>query len=155
MHNTSKRVWELPAQWQERAARLRRWCLGEAPAQLITAVVCWFYGLSYLGWLGVYVVRIHPLPDIVTIPAWGWIWLTTGVVALVSAFIPVGMLPRLALVAFSGLMLLWGTSYFIEWAQGYWQRGGAGGTTHVMFPILLAWAVWRGHRAELTISRER
>ncbi|MBE7338137.1 hypothetical protein [Corynebacterium aurimucosum] len=142
----------LPKSWQPHAYRFRHWCMSDAPVLVMIGVMSSIYGCAHLGILGEYQARVHPLEDFIPLHIWGICWLVVGAIACVAAVWPSSILALLILVFWAVLMEMWGTSYFVSWASGAWQRGVASGSIHCMFPVVVAWALWRGHRTEILIK---
>lgn len=65
---------------------------------------------------------LHLLLDRVPLVVWGWLWITAGLVAIVSAFLPQGS-DRFGFFALSLIVLPWLISYFMAWLQGTFPRG--------------------------------
>ena len=89
--------------------------------------------LSYgTGWsLFGYGQLISPLPpqpgltlalQMMSLDAWGWLWITAGVIALVSAWLPQGV-DWPGFLALPLIVLPWMLSYFVSWLQGDFPRG--------------------------------
>lgn len=141
----------LPARWQPWAYRLRRWCLSDAPSLVMVSVISVIYGCAYLGVFGGHRNRIHPAEGIAPIELWGVLWLMVGIVAVLAVLWPTSQAAMLALTGWAVLMEIWGTSYCVAFVTGQWQRGIDSGALHILIPIAVAWALWRGHRAEILI----
>lgn len=62
------------------------------------------------------------LVDRVPLEVWGWLWLTAGLVAIVSAFLPQGV-DRFGFVALAMIVLPWVISYLYAWLEGTFPRG--------------------------------
>jgi hypothetical protein len=58
----------------------------------------------------------------VPLEVWGWLWITAGVVAIVSAFLPQGS-DRFGFLALSLIVTPWIVSYLAAWWQGGFPRG--------------------------------
>src|SRR5262249_52293146 len=65
---------------------------------------------------------LHLLLDRVPLQVWGWLWITAGVVAIVSAWMPQGA-DRFGFLALSLMVLPWVLSYLFAWWQGIFPRG--------------------------------
>lgn len=142
----------LPQAWQPAAYRLRHWCMSDAPALVVVGVMSIIYGAAHLELLGAYAPRVHPLEGWIPLQAWGVCWLTVGIIACAAAVWPSSIVALVALVGWAVLMEMWGTSLFVSWVSGDWQRGVAAGSIHCLFPLAIAWALWRGHRTEILIK---
>lgn len=62
------------------------------------------------------------LTDRVPLEVWGWLWVTAGVVAIVSAWMRQGW-DWPGFLALPLIVLPWIISYFVAWAQGIFPRG--------------------------------
>lgn len=65
---------------------------------------------------------LHLLLDRVPLVVWGWLWITAGAVAIVSAFLPQGS-DRFGFLALSLIVTPWIFSYLVAWWQGGFPRG--------------------------------
>lgn len=104
------------------ARRLGR-ALGRRGAFLLSIGMVW--GLIGYGQL------VSPQPDQrglklllnrVPLEVWGWLWITAGVVAILSAFLRQGS-DRFGFAALSLMVTPWIVSYLVAWGQGTFPRG--------------------------------
>lgn len=65
---------------------------------------------------------LHLLTDRVPLEVWGWLWVTAGVVAILSAFLPQGS-DRFGFLALAMIVTPWIISYLYAWWQGTFGRG--------------------------------
>jgi hypothetical protein len=72
---------------------------------------------------------LHLLLDRVPLNVWGWLWITAGVVAIVSAWLPQGS-DRFGFLALSLIVLPWVISYLVAWWQGGFPRGWIAGALY-------------------------
>lgn len=95
---------------------------------------------------------ISPLPpqpgltlalQMMSLDAWGWLWITAGVIALVSAWLPQGV-DWPGFLALPLIVLPWMLSYFVSWLQGDFPRGwvAAAVWAAIAVPVLVV-AGWR------------
>lgn len=141
----------LPVRFQPAAYRLRRWCLSDAPALLMVAVISGIYGCACLGVLGGHRGRLHPVEGLAPIELWGAAWGIVAIIAMLGLVLPASQAAVISLTGWAVLMEIWGTSYFVAFVTGQWQRGIDSSAIHIMMPVVVAWALWRGHRAEILI----
>lgn len=62
------------------------------------------------------------LLDRVPLEVWGWLWITAGLIAMVSAFLPQGS-DRFGFLSLSLMVTPWIISYLVAWWQGTFPRG--------------------------------
>jgi hypothetical protein len=95
---------------------------------------------------------ISPLPpqpgltlalQMMSLHAWGWLWITAGAIALVSAWLPQGV-DWPGFLALPLIVLPWMLSYFVSWLQGDFPRGwvAAAVWAAIAVPVLVV-AGWR------------
>lgn len=95
---------------------------------------------------------ISPLPpqpgltlalQMMSLHAWGWLWITAGVIALVSAWLPQGV-DWPGFLALPLIVLPWMLSYFVSWLQGDFSRGwvAAAVWAAIAVPVIVV-AGWR------------
>lgn len=65
---------------------------------------------------------LTPALELMPLTLWGWLWVATGLVAVVSAFLPQG-LDWLGFLALPAMVLPWMGSYLISWMTGEFPRG--------------------------------
>lgn len=65
---------------------------------------------------------LHLLLDRVPLDVWGWLWITAGLVAVVSAFLRQGS-DRFGFFALTLIVMPWIISYLVAWLQGIFPRG--------------------------------
>jgi hypothetical protein len=65
---------------------------------------------------------LHLLLDRVPLEVWGWLWITAGLVAITSAFLPQGS-DRYGFLALPVCVTPWIASYLAAWWQGTFPRG--------------------------------
>lgn len=145
----------FPARCKPVAYRVRSWLLGDAPLFLACAVIAGAYAAVYSPLIPSIMPRIHPLESWVNLPTWGVIWGVLAAGLLITAVHERYRLAMHTLSAWSGVMALWGMKYISTWALGEWERGVGVGVVHVTVPVIVAWAVWRGSRAEYIVKAER
>ena len=106
-----------------RAARRLGRALGRRGAFLLSFGMVW--GLIGYGQL------VSPQPDQrglklllnrVPLEVWGWLWITAGAVAILSAFLRQGS-DRFGFFALSLMVTPWIVSYLVAWGQGAFPRG--------------------------------
>lgn len=144
----------FPPRIQPAAYRLREWLLSDAPMYLGCAAIALAYAFVHFSFFGGVTPRIHPLAAWTGHDFWATLWVISGVTLLVSAVWECERLAAAGLSLWSALMMMWGMQYISTWALGEWERGPAVGIVHLMGPLVVAWAVWRGSRAEFVITEE-
>lgn len=86
---------------------------------------------------------LHLLLDRVPLEVWGWLWITAGVVAIASAFLPQGS-DRFAFLALPLIVTPWVVSYLVAWWQGTFPRGWIAAALYGGLAIgILVVAGWR------------
>ncbi len=65
---------------------------------------------------------LHLLLDRVPLEVWGWLWITAGAVAILSAWMRQGS-DRFGFFALSLIVTPWIISYLVAWWQGTFPRG--------------------------------
>ncbi|KUN99476.1 hypothetical protein [Streptomyces resistomycificus] len=81
--------------------------------------------------------------QMLSITVWGWLWLVTGVLAVVSAFVPQGV-DWFGFVALVLIVLPWTLSYLVSWLQGDFSRGWVAAAVWgaIAVPVIVV-AGWR------------
>lgn len=106
-----------------RAVRRLPRALGRRGAILLSYGVVW----AIVG----YGQITSPAPDLrglrlllqmMSLDAWGWIWVVSGLVAIVSAWLPQGR-DWPGFLALPLMVLPWMVSYFLAWVLGDFPRG--------------------------------
>lgn len=120
----------------------RNWILASAGVGAITRA------LAYLPWTTDVVFRTTGRFDAIAywLPpeTWSWIWLSVGLLLVVSIFWK--RITRVAMSLLTGLLTLWGTSSIVSWALDYSHRSWVTGS---FFVVAAVWA------AVLTVLLER
>lgn len=103
--------------------RLIRWAThGRASPGPKQVFVFTLGGLAVLRGLGyVWPDKLTPglefLDEVMPLPGWGWVWVATGLAALLGAFTRHYTLPIIPLAVIS---TLWATSYAVAWGASDW-----------------------------------
>lgn len=86
---------------------------------------------------------LQPLLEHTSLTLWGCLWVATGLVAIVSAWLPQG-LDWLAFLALPLMVLPWVGSYLIAWLAGDFPRGWVAALVWgvIAVPVLVV-AGWR------------
>ncbi|WP_406170390.1 hypothetical protein OIE52_39460 [Streptomyces canus] len=81
--------------------------------------------------------------QMLSITVWGWLWIVTGVLAVVSAFVPQGV-DWFGFVALVLIVLPWTLSYLVSWLQGDFPRGWVAAAVWgaIAVPVIVV-AGWR------------
>ena len=81
--------------------------------------------------------------QMLSITVWAWLWIVTGVLAVVSAFVPQGV-DWFGFVALVLIVLPWMTSYLASWALGDFPRGWVAAAVWgvIAVPVIVV-AGWR------------
>lgn len=145
----------LPEKWKPWGYRLRDWMISAAPMYLGCSLISFAYAYAYFDFFQGVTPRIHPLPQWTAHDFWASLWAIVSVALLVSTFWERYRIANAALSLWAALMMLWGMQYISTWALGEWERGPAVGIVHIVGPLVVTWAVWRGSRAEFVIKDEK
>ncbi|MFD7609731.1 hypothetical protein [Streptomyces sp. NPDC059828] len=83
------------------------------------------------------------LLDLAPLAVWGWLWVTAGLIAVVSAFLPQGV-DWLGFLSLPAIVLPWMLSYLASWALGIFDRGWIAALVWgaIAVPVLVV-AGWR------------
>lgn len=65
---------------------------------------------------------LQPLLELISLTAWGWLWVVAGAVAMVSAWLPQGV-DWVAYPALQLVVLPWMGCYLMTWIVGDYPRG--------------------------------
>lgn len=86
---------------------------------------------------------LHLALALLPMHAWGWLWITAGLIALASAWMPQG-LDWPGFLALPLIALPWWLSYLVAWIQGTFPRGwvAAAVWAAIAVPVLVV-AGWR------------
>ena len=125
------------------ARRLGR-ALGRRGAILLSYGTVWsLYGYAQV---------VSPPPDqrglalatqMLPLTAWGWLWVTAGLVAIVAAFMPQGA-DWFGFVGLALIVLPWVTSYLATWALGDFPRGWVAAAVWAVIAVpVIVVAGWR------------
>lgn len=144
----------IPERVKPAAYRLRSWMLTDKPIYLVCAATAFAYALANYGFFGMQTTRVHPLPAVTPREFWATVWLIVAAALCASAVWEKYRLTTVSLSSWSAMMMLWGISYWSTWALGEWSRGPAVGVVHIVCPLVVSLAVWRGSRAEFMIIKE-
>lgn len=136
----------------------RRWLLSAGPALFIAGVVVVGRGLSYMDGLFGPAPRSggHPAENIFSLDWWAVIWVTLGVVCLLSSIRP---RQPVASLAFGGAVFvnsMWGFSFTLATMSGEMSRGWVTALGYFAVAAFLMWTAWLTSRSEVmtTVSRE-
>ncbi|MFD5425200.1 hypothetical protein [Streptomyces sp. NPDC127084] len=83
------------------------------------------------------------LLDIAPLTVWGWLWVTAGLIAIASAWLPEGA-DWPGFLALPLMVLPWMTSYLASWLLGDFDRGWVAALVWgaIAIPVLVV-AGWR------------
>ncbi|MFG3660226.1 hypothetical protein [Streptomyces sp. NPDC047706] len=86
---------------------------------------------------------LRPALEFMPLTVWGWLWVLTGLVAVVCAWMPQG-LDWPAFLALPFMVLPWMGSYLMAWATGDFPRGWVAAIVWaaIAVPVLVV-AGWR------------
>ena len=86
---------------------------------------------------------LQPLLERVPLTVWGWAWVITGLIAIVSAWMPQG-LDWVGFLALPAMVLPWLGSYLAAWITGEFPRGWVAALVWgvIAVPVLVV-AGWR------------
>ncbi|MFE8961724.1 hypothetical protein [Streptomyces iakyrus] len=65
---------------------------------------------------------MQPLLELMPLAVWGWLWVTAGLIAVVSAWLPQGR-DWIAFPALQLIVLPWMGCYLATWLMGEYPRG--------------------------------
>ena len=125
------------------ARRLGR-VLGRRGAILLSYGTVWsLYGFAQITSPQPDQRGLQPVLELMSLTVWGWLWVATGLVAIVSAWMPQG-LDWPGFLALPLMVLPWMVSYLGAWIAGDFPRGwvAALGWTVIAVPVLVV-AGWR------------
>ncbi|MFD5566663.1 hypothetical protein [Streptomyces cadmiisoli] len=106
-----------------RAVRRLGLTLGRRGAILLSYGTVWsLYGYAQIAAPQPDQRGLAPLLEVASLTVWGWLWLTTGIVAVVAAFLPQGM-DWPGFLALPAIVLPWMGSYVAAWLMGGFPRG--------------------------------
>ncbi|MBH5302744.1 hypothetical protein [Corynebacterium ulcerans] len=147
----------LPTSVQPTARRVRAFLMTDSTAIVILGIGILARGLSYLPIvLGPPPSKgAHPAEGLLSIEAWGVVWVIVGILCLLAAFTKQQVLEVLALCAGVALDCLWGFS-FIQGAiiAGQGSRLWVSSIGYFSIVALVMWAVWRGKRGDIPLSED-
>ena len=71
-------------------------------------------------------------------------WCAVSIFAAIVALLPScrHWAKQAVLVTWTALTLIWGTSWFVAWAQGISDRGVSRATWYILCPLLVGWSLW-------------
>lgn len=125
------------------ARRLGR-ALGRRGAILLSYGTVWaLYGYGVLIAPRVNLIGLELALQLLPQTVWGWLWITAGLIALTSAWLPQGV-DWPGFLALPLIVLPWMTSYLAAWIQGDNPRGwvAAAVWAAIAVPVLVV-AGWR------------
>ena len=145
----------FPERIRPGAYRLRGFLMTDASALLILAAGCLAGGVGYLqGDQVPMLATTHPAERLMLPQTWGVIWLGVGLLCILAAWsrsLPVEMA---ALATGVGIHILWGSSYFAQCIMGGDPHAWISAISFWMVASLVAWAVWRGKRGDVSFPKE-
>jgi fatty acid desaturase len=96
---------------------------------------------------------LQPILERVPLTVWGCLWVATGLIAIVSAWLPQGR-DWAGFLALPALVLPWMTSYLLAWLMGYFPRGWVAALVWAVIAVpVLVVAVWSEPPALKRVSR--
>lgn len=127
-----------------RAARRLTGILGRRGAILLCYGTVWaLYGFAQITTPQPDQRGLQPLLEHTSLTLWGYCWVATGLIAIVSAWLPQGR-DWVAFLALPLMVLPWVGSYLIAWLMGDFSRGWVAAIVWgvIAVPVLVV-AGWR------------
>lgn len=127
-----------------RAARRLARMLGRRGAILLSYGTVWgLYGYGLLVSPPIQQPGLNLATNLLPLHAWGGLWITAGLIALASAWLPQGV-DWFGFLALPLIVLPWMLSYFTSWLQGEFPRGWIASAVWaaIAVPVLVV-AGWR------------
>jgi len=127
-----------------RAVRRVGAMLGRRGAILLSYGTVWaLYGYGQLGSPPAAQPGLTLAMQLLPLTVWGWLWLVTGILASVSAFVPQGV-DWFGFVALVLIVLPWTLSYLVSWLQADFPRGWVAAAVWgaIAVPVIVV-AGWR------------
>ena len=86
---------------------------------------------------------LQPILERVPLTVWGWLWVATGLTAVVSAWLPQGR-DWVGFLALPAMVLPWMTSFLLAWLMGDYPRGWVAALVWAVIAVpVLVVAGWR------------
>jgi hypothetical protein len=127
-----------------RAARRLARALGRRGAILLSYGTVWaLYGYAQITTPQPDQRGLRPVLELLPLTVWGWLWICTGLAAVVSAWLPQGR-DWVGFLSLPAMVLPWMGSYLIAWLTGDFPRGWVAALVWgvIAVPVLVV-AGWR------------
>ena len=86
---------------------------------------------------------LQPILERVPLTVWGWLWVATGLTAVVSAWLPQGR-DWVGFLALPAMVLPWMASFLLAWLMGDYPRGWVAALVWAVIAVpVLVVAGWR------------
>lgn len=140
----------LPQRVQPPLRRLRDWLLTDATLYVILGALMICRGVA--AWV-IDDITVVPHPGVGLFTAAGWtvLWLVLGVACLLVTPWHNTRAGAVVLSVTTSVLLLWGLGYLMYDPAQFAYRG----VLYIGFTVTILWAVWRGRRGQVTITKEK
>lgn len=140
----------LPRRVQPPLRRLRDWLLTDATLYVILGTLMISRGVA--AWvIDDITVVPHPGGGLLTAEGWAVLWLVLGVACLLVTPWHTTRAGAVVLSVTTSVLLLWGLGYLMYDPAQFTYRG----VLYIGFAVTILWAVWRGRRGQVTITKEK
>ena len=140
----------LPERIRPPLLRLRDWLLTDATLYVILGTLLICRGVA--AWVIDYIAVVpHPGDGLFTAAGWTALWVVLGVVCLLVTPWHTSRVGAAVLSVTTSVLLLWGLGYLMYDPAQFAYRG----VLYIGFTATILWAVWRGRRGQVTITKEK
>ena len=140
----------LPPRIQPPLLRLRDWLLTDATLYVILGALMICRGVA--AWVIDDITAVpHPGEGLLTAEGWTVLWLVLGASCLLATPWHATRAGAVVLSVTTSALLLWGIGYLMYDPAQFAYRG----VLYIGFTVTILWAVWRGRRGQVTITKEK